>query len=484
MQGNAKNPNSLFPLLLLSAICIISHADILSHSFMIDDSFFQNEKETLKLYPHFIDFFTQNHSTHYIPFNFLLNVSLFHIFKQALPLYLINLILFYIDCILLFNFISLISKNTTIALLTSAIFCIHPMSAEILQHITFNIILIQFALILTSLIYLYKYFHEDEQHISYYIASLLAFSFALLCQENSLLFPLYAVATLFFLTKASPAKIIKIVLPYIFLCLLLIALWIKTAGHTAHLMQSIQSFNLTFWEWNTNFSQMIAWYLTNLFVPQNINFEYNLTPAAHLSWAWDIASWGILAGCILLIFCYFKKNIESLALVYFLAGFLYAIPASLAHPDVGLVFEPHWLFFSSIGFYLFAALMLLKLKNHVRRLLYLSLLTSILMYLFIYTEKNHTTARNELSYCENWLRKSPHNSYAMLLLTKYYCFGKGIDVPSDLIPDMINNVDFLINNNYYISAPLLIKKLSTYDLSPAQRRELIIKSEAFHHKYE
>lgn len=476
MQNASSRPNPLLAPLLLLILCIVSQASILNHSFMIDDSFFQNDQETFKLYPHFLDFFTQNPSTHYIPFNFLVNVSLFHLIKHPFPLYLLNIVLFYVNCLLLFIFVRLISKNTAAALLTSFIFCVHPMSAEIVEHITFNIILIQLALLEIGLITLYKYFQSKEQHIFYYIASLAAFSCALLCQENSLLFPLYAAALLFFMTDASPAKIIRTVIPYILLDLLLVTLWLVNAGHTANLIQSIQTFQLTLWGWSTNFFGLIAWYLKNLIVPQNIVFEYSLTPAGNPSILWNIISCGTLTGYLLLVFCYFKKSIESFALILFLTGFIYAAPASLAHPDIGMVFEPHWLYFPSIGFILFMVLMLMKLKGRIHRLLYVALVTAILMSLLVDTGFLHVKGRNEVKYCENWLRASPHNSYAMFLLARHYSSDKNLSVPCDLVPDMINAVDILIKNNLYISAPRLIEKLSGYTLSPLQRKELLLKS--------
>jgi hypothetical protein len=443
---------------------------------MIDDSFFQNDKETLKLYPHLIDFFTQNLSTHYIPLNFLLNVSLFHAIKHPFPLYLLNIGLFYLDCLLLFFFVRSITKSSTAALLTSIIFCIHPMSAEIVSHITFNILLIQTALIETSLICLYEYSRPNKRPVFYYTASLAAFFGALLCQENSLLFPLYAAALLFFMTDALPSRIFRTLIPYILLDLLLLILWLAFAGHTANIFQSIRSFQLTFWAWSTNFFHLAAWYLKNLFIPQNIVFEYSLTPAVNLSLPWDILSWGMVTGYILLIIFYFKRSLESFALVIFLTGFIYAVPASLAHPDIGLVFEPHWLYFSSIGFFLFMVLMLLKLKDHIQRLLYVALLSATLMSLLIDTEYLHVNARNEVEYCENWLRVSPHNTYAMFLLARHYSSGKNLSIPADLVPDMINAVDILIETNFYVSAPLLVEKLSSYPLSPSQRKKLLLKS--------
>jgi hypothetical protein len=315
------------------------------------------------------------------------------------------------------------------------------------------------------------------------LTSLLTMSCALFFQENSLLFPFYAAALLFFMTDASPLKIVRTVVPYIFLNLLLLIPWLITASHTAHMIQSIQSFQLTFWDWSANFFRLVAWYIKNLFIPQNIIFEYSRIPVSKFSFLWNIFSWCVLTGYVLLILYYFKRTIESFALVIFITGFIYAVPASLAHPDIGLVFEPHWLYFSSTGFFLFMSLMFIKLKKRVHRLLYLALASTILMSFFIDTQRLQVNARNELSYCENWLKISPHNTYAMFLLAKHYCINKDLAIPPDLIPDMINTVDFLIKNNFYISAPKLIEKLSSCRLSPSQRRELLLKSEIFHSKY-
>jgi tetratricopeptide (TPR) repeat protein len=285
------------------------------------------------------------------------------------------------------------------------------------------------------------------------------------------------------MTDVSPIKIIKILTPYILLDFLLLILWQTNAGHTANIIQSIQSFQLSFFDWSANFFRMTAWYIKNLFVPGNIAFEYSQAPVIGLSYLWNFVPWTILAGSTLLVIYHFKRSAVSFAVIIFLTGFIYAAPASLSHPDIGMVFEPHWLYFSSIGFFLLIALALLKLKGCINRLLYLALASSILISFYLSTEALHLMAKNELDYCENWLRVSPHNTYAMSLLAQDYSSDKSIAIPTDLIPDMLNAIDLLIKNDYFISAPKLIGKLSSYPLSPAQRWQLLLRSAVDHCKY-
>jgi hypothetical protein len=49
MQNVSRNLKSFPAPLLLFIICLAAHADVLSHSFMLDDSFFRDDTETLKL---------------------------------------------------------------------------------------------------------------------------------------------------------------------------------------------------------------------------------------------------------------------------------------------------------------------------------------------------------------------------------------------------------------------------------------------------
>ena len=119
-------------------------------------------------------------------FSNIINVSLFHFIRTPFPFYLINLGLFYFNCLFLFYFVSQVSKNLLLGALASVLFCLHPMSAEIVQHITLNNILLETSLMQLGLIFLYQYLEENNYIL--YIGSNVLLALALICNEISLLY--------------------------------------------------------------------------------------------------------------------------------------------------------------------------------------------------------------------------------------------------------------------------------------------------------
>lgn len=175
-------------------VCILAYGDMLTHKFMLDERvlYVNPDSPIYTHYQHWIDFFKKPLDQHYAPLNFLLNKSLFSLFHRPLPLYLINFGLFYLNCFLWFLFVYLVSRDFSVAALTSVFFCIHPMTADIPQHIIFNIILIQNLLMELGLVFLYLYYRHKDMR--YYALGLLIFFISMFCQEFALLFPLYALA--------------------------------------------------------------------------------------------------------------------------------------------------------------------------------------------------------------------------------------------------------------------------------------------------
>ena len=112
-----------FTAVFLLFLCLITYGDILTHGFMIDERTYLKPTATIfASYQNLGDFFKKPMDHHYNPFNHLLNVALFLLFQNPFPLYLINLILFYINCFLLFILVYFLSESFITALFTSVIF--------------------------------------------------------------------------------------------------------------------------------------------------------------------------------------------------------------------------------------------------------------------------------------------------------------------------------------------------------------------------
>ena len=330
-----------FPPILLLILCAVTYGHVLTHHWMMDDFSFLDQNNIPSLYPHFRDFFIKSSDQHYDPFYNLINVSLFRNYHCPRFLYLINLGLFYTNCLLLFYFVLGISRNFSLAVLTSVFFCVHPMSGEILQHITLNNILLAASLILLGLLSFNRYLIRGN-NINFYIGSVFFLFLALMCHEISLLFVMDAASMAYILTKRGLRETFKICVPFFLVEVLFFVLWFVLAGPKAFLLQNIQKYQMGFWDFSANYFHLIIWYISNLFVPRDIVFMYNMPPLKDFIWLWNLFFLGILSVFSFLLF-YFKKSIESFALIIFFSGFIIVIPAFAARPDAGFVFEPYWL---------------------------------------------------------------------------------------------------------------------------------------------
>jgi tetratricopeptide (TPR) repeat protein len=470
---------AFFPCFMLLILCSVTYGHVLTHHFMMDDFSFLDPKNIPAFYPHFTDFFTKSSDQHYDPLYNLINVSLFRYFPWPFPLYFINLGLFYSNCVLLFFLVFQISKNFFVAILTSTFFCIHPMSGEIIQHITLNNILLSTSLMLAGLLFFYKYLTQ-KNNINFYIVSIFILFLALLCHEICMLFVLYAAFMAFILKKFSLRETIKICVPFFLVEVLFFILWLVLAAPKAFLSRNIQEFHLSFWDLSANYFHLIIWYISNLFFPRDIVFMHNAPPLKDFIWLWNLFFWGFLSGFLALLF-YFRRSLDSFALVLFFSGFFIAVPAFAARPDMGFVFEPYWLYFSSVGFYLFIILIFFKIKDNINRSLWVIFLPIIFMYFFIQTQQLNLTASTQRSYCENWLRQSPGNTIPAGILAQEYILNN-IDIPLEFFPPMLSMADVYLKNGHWETAFKLISKLSSLDLSFDQRQGLLFRTAVAYYK--
>lgn len=314
--------------IFLLFLCFVTYGDILTHRFMVDDRIYIKPAATVFTYYQDLgDFFKKPFDQHYNPLNYLFETTVFGLFQKPLPLYLINLLLFYADCVLLFIFVYLISGAYSTALLTSIFFCVHPMTGDMLQHTTYNALLLQAVFIESALIALYLYV-KHHKPLFYYFFSILMVAIALFCHEMIMVFPLYAAALLFFLTDIKIGRMIRLIMPFVFLSMALIVLWLILLNPRVHLENIVLLSPSAFWHSSANFSRVFFWYLGNLFVPRTI-VMYCLMPPLHEGiWLWNLLLFGFWAGCGLCLFCYAKRSLEAFALTLFLIGFILTVPAA------------------------------------------------------------------------------------------------------------------------------------------------------------
>lgn len=471
---------TILPALLLLVICVFIYGPLVYNQFLLDDFYFLRFHDVFQIFKEPQLLMPSASSHHFEPLYRLGNAIAFPLLKTAQNLYLLNIFLFFINCYLLFLLVVSLTKNHRLALLTSVLFCLHPMSAEVVMHITFNNILICTALMETGLILLCKHL-EQRTTWHFYVLSIAAFAMALLFQEISLLFPLYVVCLLFY-KNFSIKEIFKILLPFILLAGGQLILWLSFAGPGAKLLERTHALDLSFWGFTANVFLLIKWYVLNLFSPDNIIFMFNITPVKDLIWAWNLLFLSLITGSFLLIFFPLRRKIEGFALSLFLIDFLLIIPGSLCRPHMGMVVEPYWFYFSSMGFFLLLASFILRMCLFFNKYLSIIIVGSIFIFLSLFTKQQILLGKNEISYCLNWARSSPNNTLALGTLESYFVREEKTPFPSFLLPQMPYMVDWLLQENENARAIQLIEKMLHSEITDQEKQVLLYKLAVAYYK--
>ncbi len=459
------------PAALLFVLCLLVYTPVLQHQFLGDDFFFLRFHEVSRIFREPGLIFARTH--HFEPLYNLTNGILFSLFKEAGPLYGINIFLFFINCYLLFVVIFLFTRQYFVALGTSLLFCMHPMSAEVMMHIAFNNILFSVIFMELSLIALYKHIEQSKNHV-FYGLSLASFFVALLFQEVSWFFIFYAAAFLYYRT-ADVKKTLRLCLPFILLTGVCVITWLWLAGSKTSMLERAHSFHLTFWVFVANFFILIKWYISNLFLPTDIVFMFNMLPVKSFIWLWNMACVSFTASFCWLIWRNPKPNTEGLGLAVFMSGLLFVIPGSICRPQMGFVVEPYWFYFSSIGFFLIVASAIQRMQGFCNKYLFVTFITAITIFLLAMTFRHIPVGRNDISYCLNWLNKSPNNTIALETLEGLFSFEKDMEIQEPLISQMSFLADWHLKINANARAIRVIKLLVRSEKRAPEKRILLCK---------
>ncbi len=462
---NLTKKNCSFTLifaLILFALVLICHGLSLKAPFMVDDFYYVNAVNI----PHF-DFLTElnlrqkNPGHHFHPLDQIVNTFLFSVFHQPISFYALNLIIFFINAFLLFFTVKLISKCSKTAFMAAVLFAIHPFNAEVLCHATFSTVLLTAVFLQLSLIWFLRNFLNQEISNTYLCLSLLSYILALFYLETSLLFPLYLTALCFFYPNFPRKKVLKFTWLYWMLSFLYFGLWIYNVNINHHLSYKFKFLNMTFASYTATISFLLHWYFKNLIFPDEIVLMKNSLPLSSSILLWNGLFVFAIAALFFLLLRW-RNTLKGFAFAWFVLGFIFMPPSCAIHAfSMGLVIEPYWFYFSSMGFFMLFALLLWELKQKVGFLLWRALLITIVLFWGIVSYRQHIIGRTEIGYLEYWLQKCPDNFMPSILLGSLYGYSEESTIPETLIPLMSRQADVFINFDQPFPAARLLEKLLT-----------------------
>lgn len=466
---------SAYPFWLISfffaILILLCHGLVLKAQFMIDDFSYLRPELKLSQYQTFLDFFIKGEAHHFNPLDPLINVQLFKSFATPLPLYAVNLGLFLLNTLGFYEIVRRLTSRPDFALLAATLFAVHPFNAEIISHITLNSALLSAGFLQLSLIFWIT---------RRWVFSFLSFLVGVLFLETALLFPLIlGLAVLVYRREADFKKEMRGSLLFVAAALVYFILWFLKAGLSSGLSDKIEHLNLGVGAYGGTLSVLLNWYLGNLLFPDDIVFIRNFPPLSSpgllLSWI----SWMLLVTVgVSFLFWKWNKSDKGFALGWFVTGFLFLVPASVIHAySMGMIIEPYWFYFSSMGFFMLMALLLLELKSKIGIGIWRTLVMAILLYWGIVSWQQHVIGRTEVGYLQNWLQKSPGNLLPRMMLGSLYGYEKRFPIPDDLIGEMDRQVDFWMFKEEFAPAARLLERLidekSQHALSPKWKEQLV-----------
>lgn len=414
MQQN-RNRNLLVAVFLF-LVCFVTYSNALPNAFLMDDYPIIIDNRAIKD-PHFLQIapflksgtaYNSADHVYWRPVTHLLNLFSFLLFnKDPFGYHLLNLLLLYACGIALYELLHSLFNRWQLAFLTSLLFCVHPINGVLVNYITttgYSVLVLAVILGLR-----YSLAAQEGGKATAYFLSLFWFSIALLCHEIAVVFPLYLSCVLFFLKNYSFRKICVVNVPFILILIVYAIFRSAYVGFNSGTLAHIPHFHMSLSSYTATFFNLILFYVRNLIFLDKIVLIWASPIIKSNLFLWNIAGAGLLILCLMGMRLYGKRSEKTLALSWFLIGLLPVGLACFSRPNLGFIIETHWMFFASIGFFLFLSSLLLNIRRSAAPFPLLSILMVLpLTASYILSSRQYNKLwSNEMKYCRYMLSLSP-----------------------------------------------------------------------------
>jgi len=424
IESFKRNKQHWLAAVVLFVLCFVTYSNSLHNDFMIDDYGLILENPQIRSINFFLNnFIPVDHPkakiVYYRPIPHAL-IMLNYLLFGANPFgyHLLNLFAFYLCCLCVYGFLNILLRDGRVSLLASLFFCSHPINGMLVNYKTatgYSVLICSVMLSLTFYLLV-----EQKNNKSYLVISYLWFFIALLCHEIAMAFPLYLAAGLFFIKKYRLKQIIKGCFPYGVILFIYFIFRLKVASLKSNIINKIPIFEMSLTNYLATFSKLVFWYISKLVTLNDIVLIWATPLVRHPLLGWNLIFICIVLGCLYLIFVVWKKDIRAFAVFWILIGFIPVTMACLFHTDLGLMIEPHWLFFASIGFFIFLAYLIVRGGEKFNKNL-IPILSMILLVAYVLASRQHNYLwANEKRYCQFWLRIVPGYKSVMFHLANCY----------------------------------------------------------------
>ncbi len=427
MQELKINLNLVTCLFFLLLSCLI-YFNALNNSFVLDDNFLIVKNAYIKnisliprLFKTDIFYFGSRGlspaNLYYRPLQEL-SYSVDYFFWKLNPLgYRLTNILFHsLNSFILFLLISLIFKDKALALLTSILFCIHPIQVSLVAYITGRGQLLETFFMLLSLFCAVRYFMYQKK--PYYMASLLLFVCALFSREGAVLLPLFVIICALFLS-IDKKKILIYLIPYALIGLSYFVLRSRFMP-----CSKCNFVNILSWGKISGFIWLTQEYLSQLILPAGLRILY-FGNGILLRQVLLFLSFVITAYCLIKA-AVFKKKIFLFAIILYFIGLIPTVNLIDHIGYFGTILSEHYVYFSSIGLFIIIAYLIIQLSYRFNKLAKACIVVCFSFYICL-TIVNNTNYKDEMAFYNHILNVDKQHSFVRVNLGNAYYTNKMYD---------------------------------------------------------
>jgi hypothetical protein len=340
---------------------------------------------------------------------------------SSLGYHIINLLLFILIVCFFYRITDVLTDNKSLAFFSALLYAWHPVNAMLVNYITANVISTFVLCLQGSLLLFLKATDGPRVRLGVYLLSLVLFGMALLSHEMSLMFPAYLICILFFGRGERFTKTVLRTLAYGILAGAYF--WFRSSyfplGET---FAGVKLIAPHLGIYVASLMDLIYWYVSKLILPKGILFLWNGGDVA-LQWLMleVVRVVSIMGVLIYLIFFRWKRGIKPLAMSIFVLGLMPVAAAGFTYfPRSEPIIEPHWFYFSSIGFFILITSLAMDLYRRFPQAVIGGLMGGLLGVMAVGTIYTNRLWRDQETYCRYWLSLNQRN------MTPYYGLGKSL----------------------------------------------------------
>jgi tetratricopeptide (TPR) repeat protein len=340
---------------------------------------------------------------YYRPLTHMLYDVCYAVFKNHFWQYhLLNILLLAACAALFFILIWKLSANYNLAFLAGLLYLVHPINGIIVNYISANVFGFQVICMTATILLLLQSLERNNDKVLYALS--LFFSFlSLFWHESGVLTPLY-LATVVLLFRKEPLKEKALYLSPYFLILLSYFVFRFFFFSINQVLE--KPIVLKWFEYPANVFQAFQWYIVQLFYPSSVVIEWAAPITHQHTLLNNLGLFSIFFLFTVMLFKFHQEKICQLAALWVLIGFISVYKSVFRVPHAGVVIEPHWFIFSSIGIFILAAHYCLILVERMKKI-GLILLIVLLIGLGIVSHLYNDIWRDQKTYNLFWADEVP-----------------------------------------------------------------------------